>query len=201
MLIVHVFVHVKPDCIAAFEAASLDNARHSLQEPGIARFDVIQQADDPTRFVLVEAYRDEHMRLYRTSGSKPFFQQQRAALQTQLADAERDLRAAKNRMGVGSIETRRETLETRLSSIELARNTALQQIAATEARSASLTARLDALPERLHSETRVMPNTGADELRSTYQETKANLSSEAQTAWDDFLNGLDQMRSDVEAKL
>ena len=58
MLIVHVFVHVKPDCIAAFEAASLDNARHSLQEPGIARFDVIQQADDPTRFVLVEAYRD-----------------------------------------------------------------------------------------------------------------------------------------------
>ena len=58
MLIVHVLVHVKPDCIAAFEAASLDNARQSIQEPGIARFDVIQQADDPTRFVLVEAYRD-----------------------------------------------------------------------------------------------------------------------------------------------
>ena len=58
MLIVHVFVHVKPVGIAAFEAAALDNARHSLQEPGIARFDVIQQADDSTRFVLVEAYRD-----------------------------------------------------------------------------------------------------------------------------------------------
>jgi autoinducer 2-degrading protein len=57
MLIVHVFVHVKPDCIEAFKAASLDNARHSVQEPGIARFDVIQQADDPTRFVLVEVYR------------------------------------------------------------------------------------------------------------------------------------------------
>ena len=57
MLIVHVFVHVKPDCIEAFEAASLANARHSVQEPGIARFDVIQQADDPTRFVLVEVYR------------------------------------------------------------------------------------------------------------------------------------------------
>jgi autoinducer 2-degrading protein len=57
MLIVHVFVHVKPDCIEAFKAASLDNARHSVQEPGIARFDVIQQADDPTRIVLVEAYR------------------------------------------------------------------------------------------------------------------------------------------------
>ena len=58
MLIVHVFVHVKPDCVAAFQAASLDNARHSIQEPGIARFDVIQQSDDPTRCVLVEVYRD-----------------------------------------------------------------------------------------------------------------------------------------------
>ena len=57
MLIVHVFVHVKPDCIEAFKAASLENARRSIQEPGIARFDVIQQVDDPTRFVLVEIYR------------------------------------------------------------------------------------------------------------------------------------------------
>jgi quinol monooxygenase YgiN len=57
MLIVHVFVRVKPDCIAAFQQASLDNARNSIQEPGIARFDVIQQDDDPTRFVLVEVYR------------------------------------------------------------------------------------------------------------------------------------------------
>lgn len=58
MLIVHVFVRVKPDCVDAFIAASLENARRSIQEPGIARFDVIQQADDPTRFVLVEVYRD-----------------------------------------------------------------------------------------------------------------------------------------------
>ena len=57
MLIVHVFVHVKPESIAAFKAATLENARNSVQEPGIARFDVIQQADDPTRFVLVEVYR------------------------------------------------------------------------------------------------------------------------------------------------
>lgn len=59
MLIVHVFVHVKPDCIEAFKAASIENARHSVQESGIARFDVIQQVDDPTRFVLVEIYRTE----------------------------------------------------------------------------------------------------------------------------------------------
>ena len=57
MLIVHVFVHVKDDCVDAFKAASLENACNSVQEPGIARFDVIQQEDDPTRFVLVEVYR------------------------------------------------------------------------------------------------------------------------------------------------
>jgi autoinducer 2-degrading protein len=57
MLIVHVHVHVKPDCVQAFCSASLENARQSVQEPGIARFDVIQQNDDPTRFVLVEVYR------------------------------------------------------------------------------------------------------------------------------------------------
>jgi len=58
MLIVHVFVHVKPESVDDFMAASRSNARQSLQEPGIARFDVLQQADDPTRFVLVEVYRD-----------------------------------------------------------------------------------------------------------------------------------------------
>ncbi len=57
MFIVHVFVRVKPEHVEAFQAASLDNARHSVQEPGVARFDVIQQQDDPTRFVLVEVYR------------------------------------------------------------------------------------------------------------------------------------------------
>lgn len=58
MLVVHVQVRVKPESIDAFKAATLANARASVQEPGIARFDVVQQADDPTRFVLVEAYRD-----------------------------------------------------------------------------------------------------------------------------------------------
>ena len=57
MLVVHVHVHVKPEHVEAFRQATLDNARHSVQEPGIARFDVVQQADDPNRFVLVEAYR------------------------------------------------------------------------------------------------------------------------------------------------
>ena len=59
MLIVHVHVQVKPDCIDALKAASQENARQSVLEHGIARFDVVQQADDPARFVLVEVYRDE----------------------------------------------------------------------------------------------------------------------------------------------
>ncbi len=58
MLIVHVHVHVKPDCVAAFKRATRANARESLKEPGVARFDVAQQQDDPTRFVLVEVYHD-----------------------------------------------------------------------------------------------------------------------------------------------
>ncbi len=57
MFIVHVFVHVKEEHVAAFKAATIENARNSVQEPGIARFDVVQQLDDPTRFVLVEVYR------------------------------------------------------------------------------------------------------------------------------------------------
>ena len=59
MLVVHVHVHVKPDCIEAFKEASVENARNSVQEPGVARFDVIQQLDDPARFVLVEVYRTD----------------------------------------------------------------------------------------------------------------------------------------------
>ena len=57
VLIVHVFVHVKEEAVEAFKAASLENAQESRQEPGVARFDLFQQHDDPTRFLLIEAYR------------------------------------------------------------------------------------------------------------------------------------------------
>jgi (4S)-4-hydroxy-5-phosphonooxypentane-2,3-dione isomerase len=59
LLVVHVHVHVKPGHVDAFKDATLANARASVREPGIARFDVVQQTDDPTRFVLVEVYRDD----------------------------------------------------------------------------------------------------------------------------------------------
>ena len=57
MHVIHVHVRVRPDAVDAFREATIANAAHSLREPGVARFDVIQQQDDPTRFVLVEAYR------------------------------------------------------------------------------------------------------------------------------------------------
>lgn len=57
MVVVHVQVHVVPDQVEAFREATLANARASVQEPGVARFDVLQRSDDPTRFVLVEVYR------------------------------------------------------------------------------------------------------------------------------------------------
>jgi len=57
MIIVHVHVHVKPECVDDFRQATVENARSSVQEPGIARFDVVQQQDDASRFVLIEVYR------------------------------------------------------------------------------------------------------------------------------------------------
>lgn len=59
MIVVHVFVKVKEGQIEAFKAASVENAAASLNEPGIARFDMAQQADDPARFVFVEAFVDK----------------------------------------------------------------------------------------------------------------------------------------------
>jgi autoinducer 2-degrading protein len=57
MLVVFVHVHVKPESIDAFRKACIDNASNSIQEPGVARFDVVQNLDDPARFVLIEGYR------------------------------------------------------------------------------------------------------------------------------------------------
>ena len=57
MYIVHVQICVKPAYLEAFREATLANARASVLEPGIRRFDVIQRQDDPSRFLLVEVYR------------------------------------------------------------------------------------------------------------------------------------------------
>lgn len=58
MLILEVQIHVLAEHVAAFKEATRENARSSRQEPGIARFDFLARNDDPTRFVLIEVYRD-----------------------------------------------------------------------------------------------------------------------------------------------
>jgi len=59
MVAVLVYLQVKPDCLDQFLAETKANARNSRKEPGVVRFDVIQEVDDPTRFALFELYRDE----------------------------------------------------------------------------------------------------------------------------------------------
>jgi quinol monooxygenase YgiN len=58
MLILHIDMHVKPEHLETFKAATIENATNSRKEPGVARFDFIQRADDHTRFMLLEVYRD-----------------------------------------------------------------------------------------------------------------------------------------------
>ena len=57
MIVMLVHARVKPDEVDAFLAATRTNAANSVREPGIARFDLVQQQDDATRFVLIEVYR------------------------------------------------------------------------------------------------------------------------------------------------
>jgi len=58
MLILNVYIHVKPEHLEAFQVATIENARHSRLESGVLRFDFVQQTDDATRFMLQEVYRD-----------------------------------------------------------------------------------------------------------------------------------------------
>jgi len=72
MIAMHVQVHVKPDCVEAFKTATLANARESVKEKGVARFDVLQQTEDPTRFLLVEVFRNaEAQAAHRESAHYP----------------------------------------------------------------------------------------------------------------------------------
>ena len=59
MPILIVNIQIKQDRIEPFQQATLENARHSRKEPGVTRFDVLQQTEDASRFVLIEGYRDQ----------------------------------------------------------------------------------------------------------------------------------------------
>ena len=90
MLITHVHVHVNPGSADAFRAATLENARQSVQEPGIIRFDVLQQQDDPNRFILVEIFRtpDDPARHKET----PHYAAWKAAVEPMMAEPRRSVK-------------------------------------------------------------------------------------------------------------
>ncbi len=56
MYVTVVYVHVKPEHVDAFVDATKQNHEHSIREEGNLRFDILQNADDPARFVIYEAY-------------------------------------------------------------------------------------------------------------------------------------------------
>jgi len=90
MLIIHVHVHVRSNDVSAFITASRENARHSIEEPGVVRFDVLQQEDDPTRFLLIEIYRtaDDPTRHKATAHYAAW----RDAVEPMMAEARRSVR-------------------------------------------------------------------------------------------------------------
>jgi quinol monooxygenase YgiN len=92
MLVVHVHAHVRPECVEAFQRASIENASKSVKEPGIARFDVIQQVDDQTRFVLVEAYRTPEAPARHKETSH--YQNWREAVESMMAEPRRSVKYA-----------------------------------------------------------------------------------------------------------
>ena len=59
MIVTCVHIHVKSEWISSFIEASTENHLEAVKEPGNLRFDFVQQSDDPTRFMLYEAYEDE----------------------------------------------------------------------------------------------------------------------------------------------
>ncbi len=92
MFVVHVHVRVQPECVEAFKVATLDNARASLREPGVARFDVLQAADAPARFVLVEAYRTAEAPA--AHKATRHYQAWRDAVEPMMAEARRSVKFA-----------------------------------------------------------------------------------------------------------
>ncbi len=114
---------------------------------------------------LLDIYQQEHLRMHRTSGSKEFFAEQYESLQTQLDDSVKGLQQAKNRLNMVSIASRRDTLESRLSSLEQNRNSNSEKLAGARARVADFKKQIAAIPERMVSEELTVPDTGTDTLR------------------------------------
>ena len=142
--------------IEAENDSTLITAKYEAETPELAQL---------VTKTLIEVYKEEHRRMHRTKGSLEFFQNQRQELEVELTQTVDSLRQAKNRMGVVSIDSRRQTLESRLGNIELRLYSNLQSLAASKATVADLKKQLATTPERLVAAKTTVPNTGTDLLR------------------------------------
>jgi polysaccharide biosynthesis protein PslE len=125
--------------------------------------------------MLVEVYQAEHLRIHRNKQSGEFLADQRDLLLAQFKQAQDDVKNAKNRFGISSIDGRRQTLETRLQAIELDKTSNLQTLSNSKARQQALRDQLVSLPERETSSQKSMPNEGADLLRKELFTNQAKL--------------------------
>ncbi|MEM9185977.1 MAG: Wzz/FepE/Etk N-terminal domain-containing protein [Planctomycetota bacterium] len=139
---------------------------------------------------LIDVYQREHLRVHRNPESGAFFAEQSEVLEERLAKANENVRAAKNRMGLASVEGRRSTLEQQLNLVEQASYDAEQQLATAAARAADLRAQLTEMPERMIASRRSIPNEGADLLRDQLfelQRQKLDLAARLQDNHPQFL--------------
>jgi uncharacterized protein involved in exopolysaccharide biosynthesis len=114
---------------------------------------------------IINAYRDEHMRIHRAEESSPFFDEQHKRLSEKLDEALGALAAAKNERGLASVEQRQATLEAELQVVEMDRLRTEQEMATAQAQIENLEQQLANLPERVIASKRSVPNLGADSLR------------------------------------
>jgi uncharacterized protein involved in exopolysaccharide biosynthesis len=114
---------------------------------------------------VVDAYRQQHMRIHRSEESRPFFAEQQERLRSQLDEALENVRRVKNELGLSSIDQRRTSLEAQFNAVELDRLSTEEQLATAKARIADLQRHLAEVPERLVGSKKSVPNQGADLLR------------------------------------
>jgi len=143
--------------VYAEEDSTLIAVQYQAKTPELAQ--LVAQA-------VVDVYREDHLRIHRTTGSKEFFEDQVSVLGTQLDEAVDRLQTARNRMNIGSIEARRSSLEGRLNDIEATRYSTLQQLSSAQALAVDIRKQISAMPERIVSTEISVPNTGADLLHS-----------------------------------
>lgn len=147
--------------VAAERQATLIVVRYHAASPQLAQ--KVCQA-------VVDAARQEHMRVHRNEESRPFFAEQQERLRQRLDESLEALRDAKNEMGLADVEQRRSTLEAKYSAIALDRLSTNQQLATSQARISDLQRQLEEVPERLIAARRSIPNQGADLLRDRFYE-------------------------------